>query len=296
MRNFAIFFIFCQIFCLNLANATNAIAIVVNNEPITLYEINEAMKSLNLSRQKAEEALIADRIERAQIRKMGALVDTFELESEIKKLLETNEQDEDAFKMELSKKGVSWDDFKKDFRKELERRKLYEAVAGNAKIDYSEEGARNYYEINQDSFKLYQNISAIAYTSTKQEDLEALVNAKNMLNLTTNSSETKAKNSSANLLKNKRIKSENLTLNIQNADPRLLVFLSGIEENAFSPVLENDDSFIVYEVKSRANPQILPYEDIKDQVASVYINKQRQDYMKDFFDKLHAKANIEKLR
>lgn len=351
MKNLLFFLCF---FALSASGAVvNGIAIVVNNEPITLYEIDEAMKSLNLSRERAIEALIADRIERAQIKKMGALVDEFELENEIKKLLAANEQSEDAFKMELASKGTSWDDFKKDFRKELEKRKLYEAVAGSAKVDYSEEGARNYYEINQDSFKLYENISANAYTSTNSSDLENLIAAKNAelqsaINLSVNSggvgsdgsknaaagnssgknsaanssssknaagnssgknSAGKAGNSSgaknagknsakspANLLKNKRIKSENLVLTMQNADPRLLVYLSGIEENGFSPVLENGDSFIVYEVKSRAKPQTLPYEEIKEQVAQVYINKQRQDFMKDFFDKLYSKANVVRVR
>lgn len=332
MKNLLFFLCF---FALSASGAVvNGIAIVVNNEPITLYEIDEAMKSLNLSRERAIEALIADRIERAQIKKMGALVDEFELENEIKKLLAANEQSEDAFKMELASKGTSWDDFKKDFRKELEKRKLYEAVAGSAKVDYSEEGARNYYEINQDSFKLYENISANAYTSTNSSDLENLIAAKNAelqsaINLSVNSGGSGVKNSasagnsgsagsknaaansstknaknagknsaksSANLLKNKRIKSENLVLTMQNADPRLLVYLSGIEENGFSPVLENGDSFIVYEVKSRAKPQTLPYEEIKEQVAQVYINKQRQDFMKDFFDKLYSKANVVRMR
>lgn len=332
MKNLLFFLCF---FALSASGAVvNGIAIVVNNEPITLYEIDEAMKSLNLSRERAIEALIADRIERAQIKKMGALVDEFELENEIKKLLAANEQSEDAFKMELASKGTSWDDFKKDFRKELEKRKLYEAVAGSAKVDYSEEGARNYYEINQDSFKLYENISANAYTSTNSSDLENLIAAKNAelqsaINLSVNSGGSGVKNSasagnsgsagsknaaansstknaknagknsaksSANLLKNKRIKSENLVLTMQNADPRLLVYLSGIEENGFSPVLENGDSFIVYEVKSRAKPQTLPYEEIKEQVAQVYINKQRQDFMKDFFDKLYSKANVVRFR
>lgn len=332
MKNLLFFLCF---FALSASGAVvNGIAIVVNNEPITLYEIDEAMKSLNLSRERAIEALIADRIERAQIKKMGALVDEFELENEIKKLLAANEQSEDAFKMELASKGTSWDDFKKDFRKELEKRKLYEAVAGSAKVDYSEEGARNYYEINQDSFKLYENISANAYTSTNSSDLENLIAAKNAelqsaINLSVNSGGSGVKNSasagnsgsagsknaaansstknaknagknsaksSANLLKNKRIKSENLVLTMQNADPRLLVYLSGIEENGFSPVLENGDSFIVYEVKSRAKPQTLPYEEIKEQVAQVYINKQRQDFMKDFFDKLYSKANVVRMQ
>ena len=257
--------------CAFIAHAANGIAIVVNNEPITLYEIDTTMKALNLSKQKAIELLISDKIEQSQIKKMGSLVDNFELENEIKKIA----GDEGELKAMLDAKGQSLEDFKKDFKKQLEKRKLYEAVASGAKVDYSEEGAREYYELHIDEFMLYENIAVSTYTAESAELLE---------------------NYKENKVKFKGLKQNSEILSLQTSDPRLIFFLSSIEVGGFSPVLESGDEFVIYEVKSKSRPQKLPYDDIKEQVQSVYTNKQRQDFVKDFFDKAHSKANIVYLR
>lgn len=273
MKKICIFLSLCVFFA--IAQTVNAIAIIVDQEPITLYEIQMAMKELKIDKVKAEELLINDRIEQAQIKKMGNVVNEFELENEIKKMLTANENDINSFKAELKAKGQSYENFKKEYKKQLEKRKLYEAVASGAKIDYSDDGTRSYYDTHRDDFLLFEQIAVSVYSSQKAENLELL--------RTTG-------------VKSKDIKEQQDALNLQNTDPRLLVFLSSIKEGEFSPVLENEAQFVLYKVRRKAKPQALPYEQIKEQVTSVYVNKQRQDFIKDFFDKAHSKAQIVKLR
>lgn len=267
---FLCFFVF-----LAEAATLNAIAIIVDKEPITLYEIDKAMKELKTSRANAIQALINDRIEQAQIKKMGMFVNDLELENEITKMLSQNGGDINELKASLKASGRSYDVFKKDFKQQLEKRKLYEAVASGAKVDYSEDGARSFYETNTNEFLLFTNISVSIYSSAQAQSLENLRNAN---------------------VKGKNIKERSAVLTLQNTDPRLLVFLSRIENNAFSPVLENGNEFTLYKVRRKSLPQPLPYEEIKDEVSNVYVNKQRQDFIKDFFDKAHSKAQIIRLR
>lgn len=273
MKKICIFLLFCVIFA--VAELINGVAIIVNNEPITLYEINKTAKELKIDKQKAVELLINDRIEQAQIKKMGNAVSDFELENEIKKMLAANESDLASLKAELNAKGQSYEDFKKEYKKQLEKRKLYEAVASGAKVDYSEEGAQAYYELHSDEFMLYESISVNSYNAQSSELLE---------------------NFRANKAKIKGIKQNSELLTLQNTDPRLVVFLSSIAVGEFSPVLEDDEGFVLYEIKGKNRPQKLPYSKIKEQVQSIYTNKQRQDFIKDFFDKEHSKANIVYLR
>lgn len=273
MKKICIFLFLCVIFA--TAKVVNAVAIIVNNEPITLFEIENAMKELKIDRQKAVELLINDRIEQAQIKKMGNIVSNFELDNEIKKMLAANDRDLDSFKAELKAKGQDFESFKKDYKKQLEKRKLYEAVASGAKVDYSDEGVFSFYETHKDDFLLYGQISVSVYAAKGAENLEIFRNGG---------------------AKTRDIKESKESLNLQNTDPRLLVFLSSIEEEGFSPVLENESEFVLYKVKSKTKPEALPYEQIKEQVSSVYVNKQRQDFIKDFFDKEHAKAQIVRLR
>lgn len=267
MRKKCVFLCFFVFFC-EAANL-NGIAIIVDKEPITLYEIDEAMKELKTNKNNAIDFLINDRIEQAQIKKMGALISDFELEDEVKKILLQNKTKSNQLNAQ------SYENLKKNLKKQLEKRKLYEAVASSAKIDYSEDGARNFYERNINEFLLYRQINVSIYSSNTALSLENLRNTNK---------------------KDKNIQERNAILNLENADPRLMVFLSRIGANGYSPVLENGDKFILYKVKSKTSPQTLAYEEIKDEISSVYINKQRQDYIKDFFDKAHSKANITRLR
>lgn len=273
MKKICIFLFSCVIF--TNAQVVNAVAIIVNNEPITLFEIQNAMNELKIDRTEAVKLLINDRIEQAQIKKMGNIVDEFELESEIKKMLTANESDLQSFKNELKAQGKDYESFKKEYRKQLEKRKLYEAVASGAKIDYSDEGVRKFYETHEEDFLLFEQILVSVFSSKRVENLEKFRQTG---------------------IKTKDIKERQDNLNVQNTDPRLLVFLSGIEIDAFSPVLENESEFVLYKVKRKNSPQALPFEQIKEQVSSVYVNKQRQDYIKDFFDKAHSKAQIVRLR
>lgn len=273
MKKIYIFLSLCVVFA--TAQMINAIAIIVDQEPITLYDIDMAMKELNIDRTKAIELLINDRIEQAQIKKMGNVVDEFELENEIKKMLVANEIDLNDFKADLKAKGQNYENFKKEYKKQLEKRKLYEAVASGAKIDYSDDGARSYYDTHRDDFLLFEQIAVSVYSSERAENLERF---------------------RITGIKSKDIKEKQDALNIQNTDPSLLVYLSSIKEGEFSPVLENEAEFMLYKVRRKAKPQALPYEQIKEQVASVYVNKQRQDFIKDFFDKAHSKAQIVRLR
>lgn len=273
MKKICIFLFLCVIFA--NSKMINAVAIIVNNEPITLFEIENTMKALKIDKTKAVKLLIDDRIEQAQIKKMGNIVDEFELESEIKKTLAANDSDLVSFQAELKAKGQDYESFKKEFKKQLEKRRLYEAVASGAKIDYSDEGVRNYYETHKDDFLLFEQIAVSVYSSKRAEILEMF------------------RSTGA---KTKEIKESQDNLNLQNADPRLLVFLSSVAENDFSPVLENESEFVLYKIKRKSSPQALPFEQIQEQVSSVYTNKQRQDFIKDFFDKAHSKAQIVRLR
>ncbi|TQR54454.1 peptidylprolyl isomerase [Campylobacter troglodytis] len=268
MKQICIFLCLC--FLASKAASINAIALIVDNEPITVYEINEAEKKLKTTRENAINFLINDRIERAQIKKMGTTLSEFELETEIKKIF-----DEDELKAELRAKKQSYEDFKEDFKSQLEKRRLYELVASGAKIDYSEEAARSFYERNLDEFLLFTSITVSVYNSSKLSSLENL--------RSTNK-------------KDPSIKEKTAKLSLDNSDPRLLVFLSRLAKNEYSPILEDEKGFVMYRLRDKSLPQPLAYEDVREEVGSVYINQQRQDHIKDFFDKAYSKANITRLR
>ncbi|ECO2641912.1 peptidylprolyl isomerase SalC [Campylobacter jejuni] len=268
------------------ANTINAIAVVVDKEPITTYDIDQTMKALKIDRNKALGVLINEKMEISQMKQLGIVVNDLELDDAINKMLAQNKTTLNAFKANLKSKNQSYEQFRTNFKKDLEKRKLYEKIASMAKTDFSDDGAKKFFEQNKDKFTFYTQINANIYLSNNPQTLENIKNTKKQ---------------SLNFRKYQKykktiLKPQNASLNTSNADPRLLGLLSQIPVGGFSPVLNGKNGYELYEVKSKDGTQTPEYEQVKNEVLNAYVSEQRQNFIQDYFDKLRSKINIEYLR
>lgn len=181
------------------ANTINAIAVVVDKEPITTYDIDQTMKALKIDRNKALGVLINEKMEISQMKQLGIVVNDLELDDAINKMLTQNKTTLNAFKANLKSKNQSYEQFRANFKKDLEKRKLYEKIASMAKTDFSDDGAKKFFEQNKDKFTFYTQINANIYLSNNPQTLENIKNTKKTI-----------------------LKPQNASLNTSNADPRLL--------------------------------------------------------------------------
>lgn len=250
------------------AGVVNSIAVVVEKEPITRYDLEQTMKILNLSREQALMILINEKLELSQMKKLGIVVNELEVDAAIAKILEQNRLNLEQFKASL--KGQNYEQFRFKLKKDLEKRKLYEQIANLSKPDFSDDGAKKFFEKNKEKFTLYTHIAVKIYRSQNQNNLEMMKKTKKA-----------------------RGKFEEVILNPNNADPRLLGLLSGIKMGDFSPVLNGKNGYEIYEIKSKDNPQSPDFEQIKDNIMNAYIGEQRQNFVQDYFNKLRSKAHIE---
>ncbi|TKX32254.1 peptidylprolyl isomerase [Campylobacter aviculae] len=264
---------FCFFANLASANTIDAIAVVVDKEPITTYDIKQTMKILNVPKDKALEILINEKMEKSQMRQFGIYTSELELDEAIDRMLSQNNITLNMLKENLKSKGQSYKDFRVKFKRDLEKRKLYEKIANTAKVDFSDIGAKKFFEQHQDKFSIYTEITAKMYSSKNVKSLESLrISKKTML------------------------KANNISLNPSNTDPRLLALLSQIPIGGFSPVLNSKNGYEIYKVENKSGMQTPEFEQIKNEVLNAYVGEQRQNYIQDYFDKLHSKINIEYLR
>ncbi|EOI6144527.1 hypothetical protein ACMU5N_000294 [Campylobacter coli] len=255
------------------ANTINAIAVVVDKEPITSYDIERTMKTLNIPKNQALGILINEKMELSQMKQFGIYTSELELDNAIDKMLKQNKTSLQSFKKDLQAKGQNYEQFRSNFKKDLEKRKLYERIANTAKTDFSDEGAKNFFEQNKNKFTFFTEIKANIYRSNNAQDLENIKATKKAL-----------------------LKAEKVTLTPSNSDPRLLGLLSSIPLGNFSPVLNSQKGYKIYQVNDKAKGQIPEYHQIKNEVLNAYVSEQRQNYIQDYFDKLRSKINIEYLR
>lgn len=268
-----IFLLLFMIFALSYARQINAIALTVDQEIITEYEISKLMQEKKISKQEAINELIDDKLELAEIKKYKIFVNEFELENEMNKMLMQSNSSLNQLKANLSKKDFQ--KAKENFKKQLEKRRLYEALVSAYKVDTSEQGLRSYYDSNPDDFVIFTQISVEVLSSSEASELEKLKTSKR---------------------KAASIQSENVILSPQNSDIRLLDFLSRLKPGEYTPIMQNNDIFMMYKVKNKEQAQTLPFDEIKSEITNLYASKQRDEYLSDYFNKLRAKADIKYLR
>lgn len=274
MRKILIFLAICASF-LKAESLVNAVAVVVDKEPITLYDISRTMNLQKISQDRALALLINDRIEKAQSKQLGISVSDSEFNTELERFLAQSGQSLAQFKASLKASKQDFSDFEEEFRSQILKRKLYEAVSKGAKLDYSESGARQFYETHLNDFGIYQKIGVIIYSSENLTALEKTISGQR---------------------RDARVKIQNALLTPQNADPRLLAYLSSIDINAFSPLSEQENGFITYKVTSKQEPQNVSFDEAKDEIMNAYLTSQRGEFVQDFFEKARAKADIQILR
>lgn len=268
-----IFLLLFMIFALSYARQINAITLTVDQEIITEYEISKLMQEKKISKQEAINELIDDKLELAEIKKYKIFVNEFELENEMNKMLMQSNSSLNQLKANLSKKDFQ--KAKENFKKQLEKRRLYEALVSAYKVDTSEQGLRSYYDSNPDDFAIFTQISVEVLSSSEASELEKL---------------------KTNKRKAASIQSENVILSPQNSDIRLLAFLSRLKPGEYTPIMQNNDIFMMYKVKNKEQAQTLPFDEIKSEITNLYASKQREEYLSDYFNKLRAKADIKYLR
>ncbi len=100
------------------ANTINAIAVVVDKEPITTYDIDQTMKALKIDRNKALGVLINEKMEISQMKQLGIVVNDLELDDAINKMLAQNKTTLNAFKANLKSKNQSYEQFRANFKKD----------------------------------------------------------------------------------------------------------------------------------------------------------------------------------
>lgn len=252
------------------ANTINAIAVVVDKEPITNYDIEQTMKALKIPKNQALGILINEKMELSQMKQFGIYTSELELDDAINKMLTQNKTSLENFKASLKAKGQNYEQFRANFKKDLEKRKLYEKIANTTKTDFSDEGAKKFFEQNKEKFTLFTQINVKIYRSSNPQNLDTLRATKKTM-----------------------LKPLNATLTPNNADPRLLGLLSSLPIGGFSPVLNSKNGYELYQVENKNGAQTPEYNQVKNEVLNAYVSDQRQNYIQDYFDKLRSKINIE---
>ena len=277
IKNFAKSLFIVLLFKFSLfAGLVDGVSVVVNNTPITLYEIKKFSVQHKLPVKKAIEALIREKLENNLIKKYGLEATDLEVSDEIEKISSNAGLSIMDFENYLTKKGIDFDEYKKDLAKKIAQRKLYKKIVSDKIKRATLKELKEYYEKNMNLYSIPQMAEVTEY-------------------------DAKDKNSLQNLIKNPMLNIPDITkkdvvLKTNKINPKLLYILQQTKEGNFTPILTLKDGFISFYIKRKINVKPIPFDKVKNAIFAEIMNKREKDIIKSYFDKLVSEANIKVLR
>lgn len=257
------------------AGLVNAIAITVNNAPITLYDIDQEMQTKKVSKDQAVSMIIDRILYDQEIEKNKISIDLFDVDNYIEKLAANNNMNVLDFKS-LVRQQQNYELFKANIKQQLLHQKLITKIASGKLKIASDDDLQIYYKNNKEQFKIADTINVIAYISKDKKALQQL--KKNPL------------------LQSDLITSQKLSMKQNELNAQTKYILNTTAQKEFSAIFAQNQNYNMFFVEDKKDINTLKFEDVKEQIFQIIMKKREQDYLKNYFDTTKITADIKVLR
>lgn len=258
------------------AGLVDAVSIVVNGQPITLYEIYKAKKSLGISKSKAVELLIKKRIKEAELKRLGVTVDDYDVNMEIERIAHQNGIDSLKMRSILAKEGVDWDEYKNRVKERLLQERLYRRILSTKIENPSEDTLKEYYRLHLKEFSMPEKIEVVEYFSKDKKALLAVI-----------------QNPLASI---PGVSQKSETVNTKDLNRELLFMLTKTPKGQFTQIVPVGDGYALFLIQDFLDQKPQPYEEVKQQVFAKWMEQKQQEAIESHFEKLRAAAKIKVVR
>lgn len=254
----------------------DAIALVVNDTPITLYDIEKRKVQANVSKDEAVSQLVDEALFEELVKKNNITADIFDVNNYLEKVAASNGMDLYAFKSIIKQKYQNYEAYEEQTRKQIIRQKLTDSIVrGNLKIATAED-LKIYYDNNLNQFKSASNVKAIQYSSKNKASLET--NMKNPMTAIDD------------------VTRRPIDLDQTNLNPQLRYIINETNVNQFTPVFTANQEYTALMIVQKENTQTLAFEEVKDKIFNIVMQDRESKYLKDYFEKLKLSADIKIVR
>lgn len=260
----------------SLAGLVNGVAIVVNDDPITLYDIDNAMVENNVNKNQAVSLLIDKVLYKQLVKKNNITADVFDVNAYVEKLAASNGMDLYSFKSIIKQRYSDYSVFEEEAKKAVIRQKLLsKIVKGRLKIA-NDEDMKIYYENNQDKFATAKTVELVQYSARNKGIL---------LNTIKNP-----------LLVPAEVKRTTLSLKMKDLDPQLQYLLNNTKIDNFTPVFTANRAYNALYIIKKEGKSILDFETVKSKIFTDIMSVREKKYLKDYFEKEKLTADIKIVR
>ena len=116
------------------AGTVDGVSVIINKEPITLYDVFKYSQRFNISKKESLDILVRQKLEDSEIKKLGITVDNFEIDQYIENLAISNNMNQYDFLNMIRSKNIEISEYKEDLKKKLQRDKLYKKIVSTTML------------------------------------------------------------------------------------------------------------------------------------------------------------------
>ncbi len=252
------------------------IAMTVNGEPVTLYEINAMHQRAHISKEDAVNALIQQKIEEQEISKNSIYATPEEIDKRIEQLAQQNKMNLSQFKEAVQKEGKSFQELRNDLEKQIKKEKLYQKILAGKMKKPDEAKLKQFYQEHKKEFTIPGKIKIQEYASKNPKALQA-IKMQPMLVIP-------------------QVKITPRTLDPRKTNPQLIQLLLQTPTKSFTPIVNLGNSAAMFFVQSKGKPIVAPYESVKKNIFLKLMKDQEQANLIGYFEKKKSEADIQVLR
>ena len=261
---------------ISFAGVVNGIAITVNDEPITVYDIEKTMSVNKLGKNEAVGLLIDKALYEQSVKENNIVADVFDVNEYIEKLAKANGMDLYSFKAIVKQKYGNYSDFEEEAKDAVVRQKLIQKIVKGQLAVASQEDMELYYEKNKNQFSTSKAYEVIQYTSKNKASLTNALN--NPMVIAADVEKTPLK------------------LGVESLQPQMQFLLNETKLNSFTPIFTANKQFVSLFVTRKEGTTSLDFETVKAKIFNDIMSTREKKYLKDYFEKQKLTADIKIVR
>lgn len=261
---------------ISFAGVVNGIAITVNDEPITVYDIEKTMSVTKLGKNEAVGLLIDKALYEQSVKENNIVADIFDVNEYIEKLAKANGMDLYSFKSIVKQKYGNYSDFEEEAKDAVIRQKLIQKIVKGQLAVASQEDMELYYEKNKNQFSTSKAYEVIQYTSKNKASLANALN--NPMVIAADVEKTPLK------------------LGVESLQPQMQFLLNETKLNSFTPIFTANKQFVSLFVTRKEGTTSLDFETVKGKIFNDIMTTREKKYLKDYFEKQKLTADIKIVR
>ena len=134
------------------AGTVDGVSLIINKEPITLYDVFKYSNRFNISKKEALDILVRQKLEESEIKKQNISADAFEVDQYIDNLAISNKMNQYGFLAMIQSKNIEMAEYKEDVKNKIKREKLYKKIVSTKMQQLGDSELQAYYNENAGEF------------------------------------------------------------------------------------------------------------------------------------------------